>query len=49
MMTPLAAASDEWRAIAEERRQEVEALRQENRRLREELAPRSWWRRLLGR
>ena len=48
MISPLAAAADEWRAIALERAQEVASLREENRRLRQELT-RSWWRRLLGR
>jgi len=51
MMRPLAAATEEWRAIAEERRQELESLREENRRLREQLGQRhkSWLSRLLGR
>ena len=42
-------ALNEWPVLAEERRQETEALRQEVHRLREELAQRPWWRRLLGR
>ena len=53
VMSSLMAVADEWRALAEDRRQETKALREENRRLRIELAqqPRRspWRRRVFGR